>query len=146
MKIDLQRFTRETLDQIPVLRCMQPRFSQFDSLSLRLHAPLAANINDKHTAFGGSIAALATVAGWALTTLIARQAGHHCDVVVACSQLNYKAPVDADFYFLARTAAAARETLLSALAAGDKGRLDVDVAVMLGQRVMAEFNGEYVAG
>lgn len=65
----------------------------FDAGALRLVAPLAANVNDKGCAFGGSLASLMTLAGWGVVTLHVEEAGLHADVFVADSQVRYRAPV-----------------------------------------------------
>ncbi len=68
----------------------------FDGERLHLRAPLAANVNDKGSAFGGSLAALMTVAGWALLTLRLWQLGIEAEVYVADSSIRYLAPLHAD--------------------------------------------------
>jgi len=58
-----------------------------------LAAPLAPNINHKQTAFGGSVAALATLAAWSLAQLRAWQAGGDITLVIRDSGLEYLRPV-----------------------------------------------------
>ena len=54
------------LEHIPLARAMALRVARHDGAELELTAPLAANINDKGFAFGGSMASLMTLAGWGL--------------------------------------------------------------------------------
>ncbi|WP_163370213.1 YiiD C-terminal domain-containing protein [Endozoicomonas acroporae] len=79
-------------DNIPLLNNMEVSFDQFKDGELVISCPLAPNINDKGTAFGGSIAALATICGWLFTTLHARTRVKDCAAVIADSQLTYHAP------------------------------------------------------
>ncbi|WBA79621.1 YiiD C-terminal domain-containing protein [Endozoicomonas sp. GU-1] len=79
-------------DNIPLLKTMEVSFDQFKNGELVISCPLAPNINDKGTAFGGSIAALATICGWLFTTLHARTHVKDCAAVIADSQLTYHAP------------------------------------------------------
>ena len=72
--------------------------------ALHLRAPLAANVNDKGCAFGGSLVSLMTLAGWGLVTLRLREAGLDADVFVADSQVRYRAPLYADLHAHARLA------------------------------------------
>ena len=65
-------------------------------------APLAANVNDKGCAFGGSLTSLMTLAGWSLVELLLRDRGHDCDVFVADSQVRYLKPVWEDLRAEAR--------------------------------------------
>lgn len=81
---------------MPPVAAMQIRAVAFDGDRLQLHAPLAANVNDKDCAFGGSLASLMTLAGWGLLTLKLEQAGLKAEVYVADSQLRYLRPLYAD--------------------------------------------------
>lgn len=58
--------------EIPLTRAMAVRVAGWDHRGLRLTAPLAANINHKSTAFGGSLYTLATLAGWGMVQLLVR--------------------------------------------------------------------------
>ncbi len=64
-----------------------------DPAVLRLHAPLAANVNDKDCAFGGSLASIMTLAGWGWLMLRLRAVGASAGVYVADSQVRYLAPL-----------------------------------------------------
>ena len=59
---------RTRLALIPLVREMQIEVLGEAEGRLRLRAPLAPNVNDKGSAFGGSLASLMTLAGWALAT------------------------------------------------------------------------------
>lgn len=80
-------------DAMPPVRALEVRPRAWDGERLRVHAPLAANVNDKACAFGGSLAGVMTLAGWGLLTLKARAAGLVAEVYVADSQLRYLAPL-----------------------------------------------------
>ena len=62
--------TLEELDAcyraMPPVAAMGIESAGWDGQRLRLRAPLAANINDKGTVFGGSMASIATLAAWGL--------------------------------------------------------------------------------
>ena len=103
---------------MPPVAAMQIRATAFDGDRLQLHAPLAANVNDKDCAFGGSLASLMTLAGWGLLTLKLQQAGLQADVYVADSQLRYLRPLYAD---LRGDAALAPDVDWDAVLAGDPG-------------------------
>ncbi|KAF1693569.1 YiiD C-terminal domain-containing protein [Pseudoxanthomonas koreensis] len=85
---------RTRLALIPLVREMQIEVLGEADGRLRLRAPLAPNVNDKGSAFGGSLASLMTLAGWALATLRLEQAGLEADVYVADSHLRYLAPLE----------------------------------------------------
>lgn len=81
---------------MPPVAAMGVRAVEFDGQVLRLHAPLAANVNDKDCAFGGSLAGIMTLAGWGLLTLRLDAAGLPADVYVADSHVRYLKPLYAD--------------------------------------------------
>ncbi|UPG85301.1 thioesterase domain-containing protein [Luteibacter aegosomatis] len=100
----LQALERFILDGIPLARAMQVSIAGFDGVHLAMTAPLAPNINDKGCAFGGSLASLMTLAGWALVESMLRGRGHDCDLFVADSTVRYLAPVWGDLRAEARLA------------------------------------------
>ena len=67
--IDIKRFEADCRLDIPLLDAMQLSFVRFDDLTLTMEAPLAPNINNKGTAFGGSIARICLFGGGAVATL-----------------------------------------------------------------------------
>jgi len=77
---------------IPLCRTMGITVVSCTGNTLVLNAPLAPNINDKGTAFGGAIASLLTVTGWGVVWLLSQHAGLACDIVVRQSQLRYLRP------------------------------------------------------
>ena len=74
----------------------------FDGDVLQLQAPLAANVNDKGCAFGGSLSGLMTLAGWGLLTLKLESAGLPAEVYVADSHVRYLKPLYSDLHGEAR--------------------------------------------
>ena len=81
---------------MPPVAAMQLAIDDYDGLRLRLRAPLAAHVNDKGCAFGGSLASMMTLASWGLVSLRIEAAGVAADVYVADSQVRYLAPLFSD--------------------------------------------------
>lgn len=92
-------------EAMPPVAAMRIRATAYDGDCLRLHAPLASNVNDKDCAFGGSLASIMTLAGWGLLTLRLGDAGIDSDVYVADSQIRYLRPLFTDLEAEARLAA-----------------------------------------
>ncbi len=117
---------RELLADIPLARAMQLAIPAWDGTTLAMAAPLAPNINDKGCAFGGSLASVMTLAGWALVRLAVDRAGLACDIYVQDSMIRYLAPVWGDFTAGARLADAdSFEDFLDALRTRGKARAGV---------------------
>jgi hypothetical protein len=81
---DLTAFEAECRLDIPLLNAMQLSFNRFEDLELTMEAPLAPNINNKGTAFGGSIASICLFGGWAVATLAFMDHDiHNTEIVVS---------------------------------------------------------------
>src|SRR5207342_2252454 len=89
---------------MPPVAALAIRAEEFDGEVLRLSAPLAANVNDKDCAFGGSLASVLTLAGWGWLMLKSAEAGFSAEVYVADSQIRYLSPLYADLQGSARLA------------------------------------------
>ncbi len=103
--IDLDALGARVRAAIPLTAHLDFQFTDFNGEQLTLTAPLGPNHNDKGTFFAGSQSALLTLAGWSLTTLLARQAGATADVVAVETGLKYLLPLDSDMHITASASA-----------------------------------------
>jgi thioesterase domain-containing protein len=136
-----QRFST----QIPMARQMGLRITAWDGRSLRMDAPLAPNLNDKGTGFAGSLATLATFAGWAVATLLAEKVvGTHCEVAVFESAMSYLAPVTGDFYALVPVPATeVMQTFERSLAEGGRAKLTLTSTLFQDGVEKVRYRGRY---
>lgn len=72
---------------------------------VELSAPLRLNMNDKGTAFAGSISSILTLAGWAVLSHILLDAGFDAEVMVVKSSTEYVLAVRDDFRSVAHISA-----------------------------------------
>jgi len=120
------------LERIPLTQTMQIELRDYDGETLALAAPLAPNVNDKGCAFGGSLASVATLAGWGLVALKLKALQIDCEIYVQDSTIRYLAPVWGEI--VARAALAEGESwdeFLAVLATRGRGRLRVECRVPL---------------
>lgn len=139
----LERYLHE---HIPLSRHLGARVLEAGPDSVRLGAPLAPNLNHRQTAFGGSISALAILAGW--TWLYARLGGTSFPgrIVIQANSIAYLAPGEGDFEAICRAPDPARWTRFErTLERRHRGRLDLEADVTAGERRIATFRGRYVA-
>lgn len=140
---DVEAYLRE---HIPLSRALGAKVTRFDGRELRLSAPLAPNLNHRSTAFGGSLSALAILAGWARVAFDLRAGGSDARVVVQRATLDFVAPADADFEV--RVPASddeAWEAFLRTLRRRGKARLRVHGTLHAGDDRVAGFEASYVA-
>ena len=82
---------------IPLTRDMGVRVLDWQQQQLRLHLPLAPNVNHKSTLFGGSLYCGAVLAGWGWLHLRLREAGiEDGHIVIQDGQISYPLPVRGD--------------------------------------------------
>ncbi|MBS0231307.1 MAG: YiiD C-terminal domain-containing protein [Proteobacteria bacterium] len=132
---------------MPPVAALQPEILEWHDGLLRLRAPLAANVNDKGCAFGGSMVSLMTIAAWGLVSLVLADAGASAEVYVADSQVRYLKPVFQDIEVEAKfdddgDRLTLAETLTRQGRAG--ARLRVRTLLVDGA-VAATFSGRFVA-
>ena len=132
---------------MPPVRALQLSIAAFDGIALRLSAPLAANVNDKGCAFGGSLASLMTLACWGRVWLGLHEAGLDCDIYVADSRIRYLAPLYDDLVADARLAPDADwAAFLAAIRQKGRGRTELVARVDLPDGTPATtFEARFVA-
>jgi thioesterase domain-containing protein len=91
---DLQAFLAT---HVPPAAAQQIRVDHADEDHVRLLVPLTPNRNHEQTAFGGSLASAAMLAGWGLIWLRARHLAPPPRLVIAHAEMRFVRPVDADF-------------------------------------------------
>lgn len=123
---------RRYCESMPPVAAMGVGVSGYDGERLTLHAPLAANVNDKGTAFGGSLTSLMTVAGWGLVTLQLQLRNLSAEVYVADSAIRYLAPLRDDLLAHARLGEGESwDDFFATLAARGRARVQIEAEVPL---------------
>lgn len=132
---------------MPPVAALQPVIDHWQDGHLRLRAPLAANVNDKGCAFGGSLASLMTLASWGLVSLELAQHDIDADIFVADSRVRYLKPVFEDLQVEACfDDAGERVALLDALRGLGRASIRLQARTLLVDGgVAATFVGRYVA-
>ena len=140
----LRESTAYLHEQIPLTQAMGVEVAAYDRTQLVLTAPLALNHNHLGTAFGGSLNALATLAGYALLWLELKDRTAH--IVIRKSSIQFHHPVHGELRAECRVP---NETALAefhqAFARKGKARLELRVAIVEEGTVAVEFTGTFVA-
>lgn len=141
----LLRETEQFLhEKIPLTRAMSIRVAEFDDRGLTLSAPLAPNHNHLGTAFGGSLSAIATLAGYALLWLELGERDSH--IVIKSSSLKYRHPVRSEIHALCpRIPPEALATFRKKFSRLGKASITLPVSIMENGSVCVEFEGVFVA-
>ena len=131
-------------EQIPLTRAMGVRVVSDASAGFAVEAPVALNYNHLHTAFGGSINAIATLAGYGLLWLELR--GEAAHLVIAASSIRFLGPVRETIRATcARPTTGEFDDFRVKLREKGKARVTLHVRVEENGAVAAEFEATFVA-
>lgn len=134
------------LTKIPLVKAMEIRVAGYDGTTLVLNAPLAPNVNDKGTAFGGSLYSLAVLAGWGLLSVKLKEEGLAGEVVIHESNVSYRLPVTGDLEASCTIPGGPEYArFIGDFRVTGKGRITLEVRIMRGSRSAVRFTGNYVA-
>lgn len=130
--------------KIPLTAAMGIRVESYDGEQLVLTAPLEINHNHLGTAFGGSLGALAMLAGYGLVWLMFD--GNEGHVVVRDASISFRQPVRGELRAVCRLPDEADvEAFKSKFQSDGSARIHLAVALEEGHRVAATFEGTFVA-
>ncbi|MFN2300546.1 MAG: YiiD C-terminal domain-containing protein [Gammaproteobacteria bacterium] len=132
---------------IPLVDSMQVVTRAAGPDEVVLSAPLAPNVNHQDTAFGGSIAALATLACWGWLWTHLRESGADARLVVARSEIDYLKPLTTELIARCGAPAAAELNAFDKRFAGRKrARIVLRASVEDTQGILcARYSGVFVA-
>ncbi|RQW85627.1 MAG: thioesterase [Geobacter sp.] len=141
----LRRYLEKTFrTKIPITLAMGIRVLHYDGTNLVLGAPLGPNVNDKGTAFGGSLFSLLVLAGWGLIHLKLKEEEIPGDIMIHESSISYALPVpdhwEAHCQF---PEAPGYAHFLEQLRAKGRARLALEAQIMVGSQVAVSFRGSY---
>ncbi len=148
---DKQRSEAETIqqylhDEIPLTRAMGLTVAAVDPLGVTLAAPLDKNINHRDTAFGGSIATMGILAGWALVHRKLIELGSDARLVIQDSHTSYIRPIAGDIRAECRCEKPETwENFATTLARKGRARLALRSEMYAGDEIAAVHDGLYVA-
>jgi thioesterase domain-containing protein len=139
---DLRRTEEFLRAKIPVTRAMGIRVVAHGD-TFAIEAPVALNYNHLHTAFGGSINAVATLAAYAFVWLRLGDAAH---VVVRESTIRFLRPIRETIRAYCKEPTADELRIFySALSDNAKATMRLGVVIQENETVAADFSGTFVA-
>jgi len=133
-------------EHIPITAHFGIEVVSFDHGEIRLRAPLAANINHRDTAFGGSISSIGIMAGWSIIHFSLTALGLASRIVIQHSSTSYTAPGDADFDAVAALPETQQwERFCAMLKRKGRARITIPSTIIIGNKIIATHEGVFVA-
>ncbi len=141
ISVQLSQFFKTHL---PITQFMEMDVESYDGQTLILHAPLPPNINDKQTAFGGSLYNASVMACWGMLYLKTLEAGIKCNQVVTKGTIEYKAPVQGDIRAICQAPGPDElEKMLKTFKLKGRARLTLTSSIECSGKKAVEFEGSY---
>ena len=142
----IRELEKYLLKNIPIASQMQVEIVDFSETALSIRAPLAPNINDKGTAFAGSLFSAMVLAGWMYVTARLRTEGIDAEAVAAAANIRYAKPVMDDFTAVCRLPSQGDwERFTAKLKKRKNYKIKLPVEVTVDGGVKASLTGEYHA-
>lgn len=146
MEFDAEEVTAYLHQHIPVTQAMQVTVLPEIQGALRLHAPLAPNLNHQETAFGGSIASIGILAGWTLIHLRLRSEHARYRIVIQKSEMEFLLPIEAAFESeCLYPDQSVWDRFYTGLQRKGRARIQLGCRVSVNQQVAAVITGTFVA-
>jgi len=93
----IEQLEKKLHKEIPLTKLMKLKINTHNEKELITSAPLNININDKGTAFGGSLSTMTIISSWSLCWLISKELGIDSkNIVVIKNENSYLKPVRKD--------------------------------------------------
>jgi thioesterase domain-containing protein len=123
---------------------MGMKVKHYDGQSLTLAAPLELNLNDKLTAFGGSLYNMAVMTAWGMVYLKTQEAGIVCNQVVTQGNINYLMPVTDEIISICHAPEQKIiDQFLNDFYDTGKGKIKLSSTILSHGKTAVEFQGQY---
>ena len=132
--------------EIPLTNFMQLKVSNYDENELVTTAPLDVNINDKGTAFGGSLATICIISGWSLSWLISKELGFDSNnIVIIKNETSFRKPVTKNIVCHTKKPSFEEiKTLKQKLEIKKSASIKIESKIIENDEICVEFVGYYV--
>ena len=125
---------------------MKIKIQNYNENELITTAPLKININDKGTAFGGSLSTITIISAWSLCWLISKELGFNSNnIVIIKNETSFRKPVTKDI--ICHTKKPSNEEikiLKEKLLTKKSASIKIESAIIENNEICVEFLGYYV--
>ncbi len=132
-------------EHLPITQYLNMRLHEYTGDSLSLAIDLQPSINDKLTAFGGSLFCVSVMNCWGMVYLQCRQRAINPNMVVTHAEIDYLAPVDDELIVTTCTQLdkAVWESTFDSFSNRGKARVNASSTIVCKGREAVRFSGSY---
>ena len=133
-------------NEIPLTKLMEIKIQDYNESELITTAPLSININDKGTAFGGSLSTITIISAWSLCWLISKELGFDSkNIVIIKNETSYRKPVTKDIICHTKKPLQKEiEILKQKLETKKSASIKIESNIIENGEICVEFEGYYV--
>ena len=142
----LEELQKKLHNEIPLTKLMNINIKEYNEKELITTAPLNININDKGTAFGGSLSTMTIISSWSLCWLISKELGFNSkNIVVIKNENSYKKPLTKDIVcYTQKPSQQEIATLKEKLQTKKSASIKINSIIIENNETCVEFQGYYV--
>lgn len=142
----IDKLQKKLHSEIPLTKVMGIQIDDYNDKELITTAPLDININDKGTAFGGSLSTMTIISSWSMCWLISQELGYDSkNIVVIKNENSYRRPVTRNLICHTQKPTAEQiQKVKSKLEEKGSASIKITSSIIEGSEVCVEFVGTYV--
>ena len=133
-------------NDIPLTKIMEIKIQNYTNQELITTASLGININDKGTAFGGSLSTITIISGWSLCWLISKELGFDSNnIVIIKNETSFRRPVTKDIVCITKKPSKEEiEIVKQKLQIKKSASLKIQSQIIEDGEICVDFEGYYV--
>lgn len=144
--MNIKDLEKKLHNEIPLTKLMEFKINTLEEKKLITLAPLNININDKGTAFAGSLSTMATISAWSVCYLLVDELKYKNPMIaIVDSKILFKKPITKDIVchtFLPTTKEI--ETMKDKLKDKNSASIKIKAHIIEDENICLEFEGIYV--
>ena len=142
----IKELQNKLYNDIPLTKIMEIKIQNYTNQELITTASLGININDKGTAFGGSLSTITIISGWSLCWLISKELGFDSNnIVIIKNETSFRKPVTKDIVcYTQKPSQQEIATLKEKLQTKKSASIKINSIIIENNETCVEFQGYYV--
>ena len=142
----IQEIENKIHTQIPMTKLMKLQLKSLDNSKLITTAPLDINVNDKGTAFGGSLSSIVIISSWCMAFYLSQKFKiDKSNIVIVKNETKFLRPVTKDIVcnsFIPKNEEI--DDLKSKLDKKNSGSIVLSAQIIEDEKVCVDFKGTYL--
>lgn len=142
----IKELQNKLYNEIPLTKMMEIKIQDYNDIELKTTAPLNININDKGTAFGGSLSTMTIISAWSLCWLISKELGFDSNnIVIIKNETSFRKPVTKDIIcYTKKPSLNEIEILKQKLETKKSASIKIESKIVENGEICVDFLGYYV--